>query len=118
MISKTSVSPVGEARYDNVMGEEKVPEQSPPQQKKWGRGLLMIPIIAGAVIAGVAFGLPLIFIRKKEQEPQLNPEVPAPVEDPSNQFHLFKTVHAGTPSDPASADKTPLVPETVGRSDT
>ena len=97
------------------MGEEKVPEQSPPVQKKWGRGLLMIPIIAGVVIAGAAFGLPLVFIRKKEQEPQQNPESPASAEEATDQFHLFKTVHADNPGD---HEGPALVPETVGKSDT
>jgi flagellar basal body-associated protein FliL len=97
------------------MGEEKVPEQSPAEPKKWSRGLLMIPIIAGVVIAGAAFGLPLVFIRKKEQEPQQNPETPAPVDEATDQFHLFKTVHAGNPDD---REAPALVTETVGKSDT
>jgi hypothetical protein len=60
---------------EKVVAEKKVT----PDKKKWLFRLLMIPIVAGIVIAGVTFGLPLVFATKKERpEPPEEPPSPPP----------------------------------------
>jgi flagellar basal body-associated protein FliL len=60
---------------EKVVAEEKVT----PDKKKWLSKLMMIPIVAGIVIAGVTFGLPLVFATKKERpEPPEEPPSPPP----------------------------------------
>jgi hypothetical protein len=55
-------------RYDSAMTDERPEpqEKTEKRKKKWVRKLLMVPLVAGIVIAGAAFGLPLIFATKKE----------------------------------------------------
>jgi len=58
------------------VAEEKV---MPEKKKKWLSTLVMIPIVAGIVIAGVTFGLPLVFATRKERpEPPEEPPSPPP----------------------------------------
>ncbi|HLH30072.1 MAG TPA: hypothetical protein VKY31_02640 [Terriglobia bacterium] len=63
--------------------------QQDKPEKKWVRKLLMVPIVAGIVIAGVAFGLPLVFATKKEPV-----EIP-PAEDEHEEHIETSSVHDG-----------------------
>lgn len=64
----------------NARLEDAVTKVETETKKTWARNLWMVPVVAGIVVAGIAFGLPLWFTTKKTDPEALPESTPLPSE--------------------------------------